>query len=139
MQDNYCVLCGLSICMAWKIREELRADEEWQWTCANLDISEFENTSLTDTSSGSLYRLCESEDISVGFDFPAPSLTKLQSCTIRPCSDTSPLELGRTWGMITNMNSSLLIHESSCLEIRREWSQVWFKCTMISIPGGSKI
>lgn len=79
MQDNYCVLCGLSICMAWKIREELRADEEWQRTCANLDISEFENTSLTDTSSGSLYRLCESEDISVGFDFPAPSLTKLHS------------------------------------------------------------
>ena len=79
MQDNYCVLCGLSMGMAWKIREELRADEEWQRTCANLDISEFEKTSLIDTSSLSLYRVGESEGISVGFDFPAPSLTKSHS------------------------------------------------------------
>ena len=79
MQDNYCVLCGLSMSMAWKIREELRADEEWQRTCANLDISEFEKTSLIDTSSLSLYRVGESEGISVGFDIPAPSLIKSHS------------------------------------------------------------
>ena len=76
---NYCVLCGLSMGMAWKIHQELRADEEWQRTCANLDISEFEKTSLTDPISRSLYRLCESEGISVGFDIPAPSLIKSHS------------------------------------------------------------